>query len=319
MLWKSGFRHCPLTAQNIEQDICTTMTPLMTRYPLFGLLTAIVGALILTPDTLLMRWAEMDGFQMLAWRGLLAGSVFITLWLVTRKGQHAEDIAHLNRPFGLGLITCQFFNATLFSLGVSIAPVALVLFGVATVPIFAAIFAFTILREPTETRTWVAICAVIGGLSLAVFTPENGDVQINIWSLVGALAGLGVAISLAMSFVLIRKHNTAPFLLAIGIGGLLSGLFGLLMTGLAGMATGNVGYIVVTGAIILPASFFLLSFAARYTHASNVSLALLLETVLGPVWVWLGTPERPTPMMLAGGFIVVVSLAIYLNFVRRQN
>ena len=113
----------------------------MTRYPLFGLLTAILGALLLSPDTLLMRWAEMDGFHMLAWRGLLAGSIFITLWFITRQGRRAEDIANLKRPFGLGLITCQFFNATLFSLGVSIAPVALVLLGVATVPIFAALFA----------------------------------------------------------------------------------------------------------------------------------------------------------------------------------
>ena len=291
----------------------------MTRYPLFGLLTAILGALLLSPDTLLMRWAEMDGFHMLAWRGLLAGSIFITLWFITRQGRRAEDIANLKRPFGLGLITCQFFNATLFSLGVSIAPVALVLLGVATVPIFAALFAYIILREPTETKTWIAIGAVLCGLSVAVFTPENGHVQINTWSLVGALAGLGVAVTLSMSFVLIRHQKTAPFLLAIGIGGLLSGLFGLLMTGLGNMTDGNIGYIIFTGTIILPISFFLLSFAARYTHASNVSLALLLETVLGPVWVWIGTPERPTPMMLFGGFIVILSLLTYLIVMRRQK
>ena len=211
----------------------------MTRYPLFGLLTAILGALLLSPDTLLMRWAEMDGFHMLAWRGLLAGSIFITLWFITRQGRRAEDIANLKRPFGLGLITCQFFNATLFSLGVSITPVALVLLGVATVPIFAALFAYIILREPTETKTWIAIGAVLCGLSVAVFTPENGHVQINIWSLVGALAGLGVAVTLSMSFVLIRHQKTAPFLLAIGIGGLLSGLFGLWMTGLGNMTDGE--------------------------------------------------------------------------------
>lgn len=183
----------------------------MTRYPLFGLLTAILGALLLSPDTLLMRWAEMDGFHMLAWRGLLAGSIFITLWFITRQGRRAEDIANLKRPFGLGLITCQFFNATLFSLGVSIAPVALVLLGVATVPIFAALFAYIILREPTETKTWIAIGAVLCGLSVAVFTPENGHVQINIWSLVGALAGLGVAVTLSMSFVLIRHQKNRAF------------------------------------------------------------------------------------------------------------
>ena len=122
-----------------------------------------------------------------------------------------------------------------------------------------------------------------------------------------------------MSFVLIRHQKTAPFLLAIGIGGLLSGLFGLLMTGLGNMANGNIGYIIFTGIVILPTSFFLLSFAARYTHASNVSLALLLETVLGPLWVWMGTPERPTPMMLFGGFIVILSLITYLILMRRQK
>ena len=81
----------------------------------------------------------------------------------------------------------------------------------------------------------------------------------------------------------------------------------------------NIGYIIFTCTIILPISFFLLSFAARYTHASNVSLALLLETVLGPVWVWIGTPERPTPMMLFGGFIVILSLLTYLIVMRRQK
>ena len=64
--------------------------------------------------------------------------------------------------------------------------------------------------------------------------------------------------------------------------------------------------------MILPVSFFSLSLASRYTHASNVSLLLLLETVLGPLWVWLGVGEEPTPMMLVGGVIVVGSLAVYL-------
>jgi len=66
-------------------------------------------------------------------------------------------------------------------------------------------------------------------------------------------------------------------------------------------------------------SFFSLSLASRYTHASNVSLLLLLETVLGPLWVWLGVGEEPTPMMLVGGVIVVGSLAIYLWHTGRRR
>ena len=68
----------------------------------------------------------------------------------------------------------------------------------------------------------------------------------------------------------------------------------------------------VTGAVILPVSFFTLSLAARHTQAANVSLLMLLETVLGPLWVWMGVGERPTLQMGMGGAIVVISLAVYL-------
>ena len=74
---------------------------------------------------------------------------------------------------------------------------------------------------------------------------------------------------------------------------------------------------ITTGALVLPLSFYLLSLAARYTHAANVSLLMLMETVLGPVWVWLAVGEVPTSRMILGGAIVLVSLAIYLSFIRR--
>ena len=42
----------------------------MTRHPLFGILLAAFGTLVLTPDTMFMRWSEMNGFEMVAWRGV---------------------------------------------------------------------------------------------------------------------------------------------------------------------------------------------------------------------------------------------------------
>jgi len=78
------------------------------------------------------------------------------------------------------------------------------------------------------------------------------------------------------------------------------------------MFEGTLGYMALTGAVVLPVSFFSLSLASRYAPAATVSLIMLLETVLGPFWVWLGVGERPTPAMILGGAIVVSSLAIYL-------
>jgi drug/metabolite transporter (DMT)-like permease len=46
---------------------------------------------------------------------------------------------------------------------------------------------------------------------------------------------------------------------------------------------------------------------------------MLLESVLGPVWVWLGTGERPGSLTIVGGFIVVISLAAYIRLLLKEG
>jgi drug/metabolite transporter (DMT)-like permease len=229
-----------------------------------------------------------------------------------------RDLAFLGTGFGLAILACQYANATLFSLGIAHAPVAVMLLAVATVPVFAAVFARIIIGEPTRRATWITILAVMCGIALAVFG-GRGDLALTSGALLGALAGLGVAVVLALNFVILRARPDLPIPLLMGLGAALAGVTGVAITGPAQMTQGTVWAIAVTGLVILPVAFFSLSLASRYTHASNVSLLLLLETVLGPLWVWLGVGERPTPMMLAGGVIVVGSLAVYLWHTGRRR
>ena len=41
---------------------------------------------------------------------------------------------------------------------------------------------------------------------------------------------------------------------------------------------------------------------------------MLLETILGPIWVWLGVGESATTQMIFGGIIVIITLAIYVIY-----
>ena len=56
--------------------------------------------------------------------------------------------------------------------------------------------------------------------------------------------------------------------------------------------------------------FALLTVGARLIPAAQVGLITLLETVLGPVWVWLALDERPSMLTLVGGTIVIVAIVI---------
>ena len=278
-----------------------------------GLMLALAGALLLTPDTLLMRLSGLDGGAMLAWRACLAGLVFLSIGLIARFKEEKGNRARVS-SFGFwSLVMCQIGNASFFAFGIALAPVAVVLLAVATVPVIAALLGYFLLGELADRRVWATIVLVFSGILMSVAGDIERGMNIDFETLLGACCGLAVAISLAFNFVIIRKNKTVPFELAIGLGALIAGCTAFYLWPEAWQVRGaSLIYISVTGLIILPVSFFLLSKASRLTSAANVSMIMLLETVLGPLWVWLGIKETPNSLTLLGGVLVVGALGFFL-------
>ena len=256
-----------------------------------------------------MRISGMSTFQMVGWRGLCLGLIFLTAWALTSK-MWRTDLAILGSGTAIIVVACQVMNATLFPMGIAIAPVAPVLLGVATVPVWSALMARWIYGETASRATWIAIALVISGLTIAI--SDKGEAALDAYALAGAVCGLGVAFALALIFVTLRHNPSLPLLLVIGLGSLISGTSGLLIAGPAQMTDGTVWAVLLSALLILPLSFFALNEAPRHTTAANVSLLLLLETVLAPLWVWLGIGEAPSPRMIVGGAVVIVTLAVYV-------
>ena len=284
-----------------------------------GLSLALFGALLLTPDTLFMRISELDGFTMLAWRGGLSGIGYLLIWAWFSLRLELKIPNVLTLSFAI-VVICQIINATFFSLAIAVAPVTIVLISVATAPIFSAILSWFFLGETLSKFSIGTAILVLFGLYISVLGGDATLIELDTSTLLGTLFGLGVAFTLAMNFTIIRKDKNVPFVLAIGIGALLAGSLGLLCAdNLYWPPVKNMAAIAVTGIIILPVSFCTLSYAARFVPSSTVSLIMLLETVLGPLWIWWGIGEEPTNAMLLGGAIVVFSLTAFLINQRRNR
>jgi drug/metabolite transporter (DMT)-like permease len=195
-----------------------------------------------------------------------------------------------------------------------------VLIGVATVPVLAALLSRLILKEPLSKRTLVTSLVVLSGLLISLLGHDVEGFALDTSTLVGLLLGLGVAFALAMNFTLIRKDSEAPFVLAMAIGAICAAWVGFLCADtLQWFSVSNMISIAFTGICILPLSFVALSYAARNLKSSTVSLIMLSETVLGPLWVWWGIGEKPNMMMLIGGAIVLSALVVFIVFERRIN
>ena len=61
----------------------------------------------------------------------------------------------------------------------------------------------------------------------------------------------------------------------------------------------------------MPVAFGLIATGPRYIPAPEVALLLLLQTVLGALWVWIAVGETPHGATLVGGLLLIAVLAMH--------
>ena len=275
-----------------------------------GIGIATIGALVLSPDTLFMRWSEMDAWSMLTWRGFEMGLMLILFSSCFRI--YRKNFKKVFSRVGIWIILSQILSSIFFTYGVAETSVSLILFCLATSPIFASIFSIFILKEKTTSSTWITAFFSLIGVGISVANGENvlNAPQGSVF--IGTVCGIGAAATLGLSLVFLRSKPDIPAMTVTGLSSFGYGIIGLFIVSPDLLFKGDIIAISLSGLIILPISFACLTFATRYTQASNIGLLMLLETSLGPFWVWLGTNETPNIYMIVGGVIVIFSLAWYI-------
>lgn len=73
------------------------------------------------------------------------------------------------------------------------------------------------------------------------------------------------------------------------------------------------------GLVQIPLAAVLLMNATRYLSSPEVSLFLLIETVLAPLWVWGVLGEQPPGNTLLGGLFVIGAIAVHSLLALREH
>ena len=180
----------------------------------------------------------------------------------------------------------------------------------ATTPLFGAVLGRVLLGERVALRTWSTIAAGLVGVGVIVHGSLGAP------SLAGDAMALGVAFTQGLNVVVVRHAGRRDMTPALCLAALAAAAVAWPLAGLAWLGAGGIGIphgtdlwlLMALGCIVLPVSFALYLRAARYLPAAELALFALVETGLGPVWVWLGIGEVPSGQAVAGGAIVMVAL-----------
>lgn len=262
---------------------------------------AFAGILFLSPESLLIRLVGVDRWTLLFWRGTLMCIGLLVASSVLAGT--ARVIPRIGRP---GLLVAVLFGlqTVLFIVSITNTAVANTLVAVSAAPLFAAVYEWIFFRQPITRRLLGVIVVAIVGIAVMVSGSLGGG------TLLGDLAGLGAAAGLGGSFVVIGRNQDRSMVPAMGLGGLLASLVALPWADPMSATASDFRYLAISGFLVLPLGFGLLAVAPRYIPGPEVALIALLETVLGPLWVWLALKEVPTETAFVGGLIVIGALAL---------
>ncbi|MCF1458635.1 MAG: DMT family transporter [Shewanella sp.] len=136
----------------------------------------------------------------------------------------------------------------------------------------------------------------------------------------GDLYALITTISTVVYLIIMRStqgRNAASFLVCAGI---MIAAFALYKGARPLSVPGNhLVYALVLGGIVVPGAYLCISKAPAYIPAAQTNLILLLEILLGPLFVYLILGDKPSDNDLIGGALVLFTLILHTLWELRLN
>ena len=276
-----------------------------------GSLLAFVAVMFITPDSLFIRLSNVDTWGLVFYRGIIP---FFTVFFVMLLIYKLNFFKMLFSSGYHGLIYVSTFSITNITFVVSIqnTNVANTLLMIATAPMLSAILGAIFLKEPPDKKTLISIIITFLAIVYIFFD------SIKLGNFYGDILGFVTAIGLAVGAVTIRSAKSKNLVPAAVVGKLFVATFALFF--IESFVLENMDLIIVPLMCILCVAipFVLVTIAPRFIPAAEVNLFFLLETIIGPIWVWLIINEQPSVETLQGGMVIITTISVH-SFLKLKN
>jgi len=169
------------------------------------------------------------------------------------------------------------------------------------------------LKEVPDRKTWVAII-----ITLIAVTYIFHD-SIEMGNFYGDLFGIITAFGLACNAVIARYAKNRDLVPSAVIGKLCVAIFAFFFVDTFTLVDTDLIFIPLMCVMCVAIPFVLVTIAPRFIPAEEVNLFFLLETIIGPFWVWLVINEQPSIETIQGGVVIILTIAIHSFLKLKKN
>ena len=277
-----------------------------------GSLLAFVAVMFITPDSLFIRLSNLDTWGLVFYRGIIPFfTVFFGMLLIYKL--NFFKILFNSGVHGIIYITTFSITNITFVVSIQNTNVANTLVMIATAPMLSAILGAIFLKEPPDRKTLISIIITFFAIIYIFFD------SLKVGNLYGDVLGFVTAFGLALGAITIRSAKTKNLVPAAVVGKLFVASFALFFIESFVLIDRDLFIVPLMCILCVAIPFVLVTIAPRFITAAEVNLFFLLETIIGPIWVWVIINEQPSIETLQGGAIIVITLAIHSFLKLRKN
>ncbi|MEM1421807.1 MAG: DMT family transporter [Pseudomonadota bacterium] len=270
-----------------------------------AMLLMVVSSVCISFGGLVLRSMETsDAWQINFFRALALIAAISLIMIMRHRERTLAEVRKIGAPGLLGG-ACLALAGMAFLQAITNTTVANTLFTLSAIPFITAALAWLLLREPLGRATLATMVAAAIGVGVMMIEGVGvGSSYGNLMALVTAICFSGFAIIVRRN----RQIDMLPTLIVSGV--IILIVSGVWRWGRFDLSTQDILLCFLLGGVLSGFANALFVAASRHLAAAELTLFMLLEFALGPIWVWLFVNEIPTELTLVGGAIVIFAVAL---------
>ena len=268
-----------------------------------GLALTSLGVFIMSLESLFIKFTTVSPFLFSFYIGIF---MFISMFstFIFKEKAVLKKALNTNLPM---MIVCAILMGTsniFFITAVKTTTVANVVIIFSTAALFSALFAYLFYKEKITKNIIIASFFMFVGL----FIIFNDKLEIG--SIEGNIYALFCTALFATSYVLLSRYKDMNRVILTAFSGLALSIIAFFFCDELAIDFRTLAVVMIMGLLISPISRVLLGTGAKYIRASEVSLLMIIETIMAPIWVWIFLNEVPSSYTFIGGSIIIATLII---------
>ena len=271
----------------------------------YAIILMLIGSTTISLAGLAIRNIEMaDNWQINFYRSIAFG-LAVSIVLLFRYG---KTVPLKIRGIGLqGVLASTFlaFASISFLQAITNTTVAATTFTLSFIPLLTAIMALLLLGERISKSTALTMFIAAIGIFI-MFFQGLGD---------GKIYGNFMASMCALGFssyaIMIRRNSNSEMLPTLILSNMIIIFFALIYTwDDLQISWHDLVICFIIGGLFQATANTLLIIASKHLFAAELTLFMLLEFTLAPLWVWIFVNEVPSRWTLIGGGIVISAVSM---------